>query len=162
MDYSIRKLKETDLESYLRIYNYFVVNSIATYSDKLADEKSFKIMRDMCVNDSFYMIDVDGESVGYGLLVKYRDSPNASHAANLCYFILPQYTHLGIGSELLSKLTEDAKNHGIETLLAHVSSLNDRSLKFHRKHGFKEVGTHQGVSKKHGKTFGVVWFQKFL
>ena len=39
---------------------------------------------------------------------------------------------------------------GIEILLANVSSLNERSLRFHRKHGFTECGRLRRITTKYG------------
>lgn len=78
----------------------------------------------------------------------------------LTYFILPGYMNQGLGSRLLSALTDDAKEKGISTLIVNMSSLNEPSIGFHKKHGFIEVGRLPGVGMKFDTPFDVIWMQK--
>jgi phosphinothricin acetyltransferase len=48
----------------------------------------------------------------------------------------------------------------VETILASISSRNEGSLRFHRKHGFRECGCFEGVGRKFDQDFDVVWMQK--
>jgi phosphinothricin acetyltransferase len=57
-------------------------------------------------------------------------------------------------------LTSEARRMGVTTLLAEVSSLNEISLNFHKKNGFRECGRLAGVGRKKGQVFDVVWLQK--
>jgi len=51
---------------------------------------------------------------------------------------------------------------GIEILLANVSSLNEPSLRFHRKHGFTECGRLRRIAVKHNTPFDIVWVERDL
>jgi len=62
----------------------------------------------------------------------------------------------------METITIDARAAGVETLLANISSLNEVSLNFHLKHGFKECGRFQRIGKKFDRDFDVIWMQKFL
>jgi phosphinothricin acetyltransferase len=70
--------------------------------------------------------------------------------------------NLGLGELLLHTLQRDAQKMNIESLLASISSLNQVSIDFHKKNGFFECGRFEGVGKKFGKEFDVVWMQKFI
>jgi phosphinothricin acetyltransferase len=75
---------------------------------------------------------------------------------------MPEHTRRGIGSGLLSRLIDGAKEAGIDNLLACVSSLNEQSLRFHAKAGFERCGTVREAGRKFGQDFDLVWFQKRL
>jgi len=48
---------------------------------------------------------------------------------------------------------------GIDTFLAHISSLNEGSIRFHLRHGFTECGRFRCVGTKRGQDFDMVWMQ---
>ena len=59
---------------------------------------------------------------------------------------------------LVLALTAD----GIEIAPASISSLNEPSLRFHRKHGFTESGRLRRIASKHNTPFDIVWLQRNL
>jgi L-amino acid N-acyltransferase YncA len=63
---------------------------------------------------------------------------------------------------MLNTLISDARKMKIKTVLASISSLNEESIHFHKKHGFLECGRFGSIGRKHGKSFDVVWMQKFV
>jgi phosphinothricin acetyltransferase len=63
---------------------------------------------------------------------------------------------------LLACLEKGARDKGITTILAGISSLNPGSIEFHRKKGFTECGRFRKVGRKKGHDFDTVWMQKML
>ncbi len=160
MNDRIRLAEERDTESILNVFNYHVSNSFAAYAEKEFDRR---------VVDSFvkeasvlYVQEVGDNVVGFGFLRPYNLFENFCHTATLTYFLLPQYTGLGLGTKLLDKLIEYAGDNGIYNLVAHISSKNEQSLNFHKKHGFEECGRLKKMGTKLGEEFDIVWVQKFL
>ncbi len=86
--------------------------------------------------------------------------PTFQHTAEVTYFISPEMTGKGLGSKILSFLETEGKKQGISCILANISSLNEGSIRFHKKHGFVECGRFRNVVKKKGILFDTVWMQK--
>jgi L-amino acid N-acyltransferase YncA len=163
MEYYIRKVSENDKNAVINIYNYFIENSYTTYLEKTLDYSFFEALSEMSIGGSFYVVDTsDKEIVGFALLKKYEKVDCFKRAAEVSYFILPKHTGKGLGTKLFSRLIDDARMMGIDTLLASVSSLNEESLEFHKRIGFAECGRLKNVGKKMGMDFDVVWMQKFI
>ncbi|MEJ1730175.1 GNAT family N-acetyltransferase, partial [Escherichia coli] len=74
----------------------------------------------------------------------------------------PQHTGKGLGTKALKRLEEDALKVGIKTILANISSMNSRSIDFHKKNGFVECGRFQKIITKMGTPFDIIWMQKTL
>ena len=163
MEYYIRKVAEGDKSAVTNIYNYFIENSFTTYQEKPLDQSFFEDLREIAIRGAFYVVDT-GEKVvvGFALLKKYQNVECFKRAAEVSYFILPKHTGKGLGSKLFSRLIDDARTMGIDTLLASISSLNEASLEFHKRIGFTECGRLKKVGKKMGMDFDVVWMQKFI
>lgn len=51
----------------------------------------------------------------------------------------------------------DAREKGITSILASISSLNTKSRNFLAKQGFQECGRFQKIGKKWGQDFDVIW-----
>lgn len=162
-DYVIRKAREEDRKSIVEIFNYFIENSFAAYPATAADDSLFDFLMGACLEGAFYVIEKPGCGiVGFGMLRPHQKSITFSRAAELSYFILPDFSRKGLGTSLLEVLTMDAAKLGIETMLANISSLNVQSLNFHAKQGFKQCGCFERVGSKFGKDFDVIWMQKFI
>jgi len=61
---------------------------------------------------------------------------------------------------ILERFINEAKSLGIDHILASISSLNQKSMDFHLKNGFKECGRFPGIGEKFGNTFDMIWMQR--
>lgn len=96
------------------------------------------------------------------MLRTHNPMPTFSRTAEVTYFIHPDYTGKGLGKKLLGFLEKGAVEKGITNILANISSLNPRSIDFHKKNGFVECGRFKNVGRKKGQLFDTVWMQKVL
>ena len=67
-----------------------------------------------------------------------------------------------LAADMLNHLVDKAKQKGIWSILASISSLNEGSINFHKKNGFIECGRFKNVGRKKGQIFDTVWMQKML
>ncbi|MCM1991505.1 GNAT family N-acetyltransferase [Oceanirhabdus seepicola] len=156
-NYIIRKIKVDDKPAILDIFNYYVENSMAAYSEKPVNEEYFF----HGIKESwFYVVEIEQKIAGFAFLRPFRATPTSSHVAQIGYFIDSKCTHKGLGKKLLDTLFKIAGADGITEILAHVSSLNTPSLNFHKKQGFNECGRFKNVIIKNGIPIDMVWFQK--
>jgi L-amino acid N-acyltransferase YncA len=163
MEYYIHKVAEGDKNAVIDIYNYFIENSFTTFLEKTLDHSLFEALREISIGGAFYVVDTgEKEIVGFALLKKYQNVECFKRSAEVSYFILPKHTGKGLGTKLFSRLIDDARMLGIDTLLASISSLNEEGLEFHKRIGFTECGRLKNVGKKMGMDFDVVWMQKFI
>lgn len=163
MDFRVRKASVTDKKAVIDILNYYIENSFAAYPDKKVGYDFFDSMNDMARGNAFYVLESGEEKiVGFGILKRFQPIDVFDRAGEIGYFIMPEYTHKGLGTWLLNIIEKTAGSLGIETILASVSSLNTASLEFHEKNGFTECARFRRIGKKHGRDFDVVWMQKDL
>ncbi|MGE5379254.1 MAG: N-acetyltransferase family protein, partial [Candidatus Saccharibacteria bacterium] len=92
---------------------------------------------------------IEGEVVGWGSLTFYN-----SRTRNTVWdsvYVRHDLLGRGIGSQLLSALIEEAREHKCHSMVAGVNSGQDRSYSLHKKFGFLDVGTVREASFKHGQ-----------
>jgi phosphinothricin acetyltransferase len=163
MEYEIRPVNEKDRLGVTAVFNHFVENSFAAFPEEKVDSSFFDRMVAVSKGYPFYVIEVDGGKLaGFALLHPYHRSPTISRTAEVTYFILPEHTGRGLGGRILDRFIKDAREMGIDNLLASISSLNEGSISFHAQHGFVECGRFRRIGRKRGRDFDIVWMQKFL
>lgn len=151
----IREMQESDCDAVMRIFNHYAATSFAAYPDGPLPPQFFAFLREGA--HSAIVLEGDGGIAGFGLLKPFLPFPVFRKTGMLTYFIAPEVVGKGLGGRLLERLSEDAKKKGMTLLVANMSSKNEASIRFHRRHGFSEVGNLAGVGEKFGEVFGVVW-----
>lgn len=160
MEPCIRPVSEADWSAVTAIFNHFVAHSFAAYPEEPLDEAIFRARAAAQPEYPFLVAEVAGRVVGFAWLAPFHPAATLRRSATLTYFLDPDHTGRGIGSALLERLLAHGRALGVRSFLAHVSSRNPGSLRFHLKHGFTECGRFRDAGVKHGERFDVVWFQR--
>ncbi len=161
MNFSLEPVLAEDGKAIIDICNYYVENTFAAYPENKVPYEFFEIFMNVSQGYPFLVAkDENGRILGFGLLRPHNPMPAFSRTAEITYFIAPEHTRSGIGGKMLDRLLAEAKEMGITSILASISSLNGPSLAFHKKHGFRECGRFVGIGWKKGQEFDVVWMQR--
>lgn len=159
-EFKIRVLKDSDLNEVSSIFSYYIENNFAAYPESEVDSNFFLNIKQTA--NCFYVLELGTTIVGFAFLRNFLPYDNFKHTGVLTYFIDYKYTDKGLGTLLLNKLIEYAKENEISILLVNLSSLNQQSLNFHIKHGFYECGRFKNIARKFNKEFDIIWMQKNL
>ncbi len=165
MNLLIEPVSTADRNAIIDIFNHYVENSFAAYPETKVPYEFFDLFLEMAEGYPFLAAkdlakDGKGEVLGFGLLRHHNHIPAFSGVAEITYFLAPEHTGKGIGRQTLDRLLVGAKEKGIKSILASISSLNSVSLAFHKKNGFKECGRFVEIGRKWGQDFDVVWMQR--
>ncbi len=163
MEYKFEALAESDRTAVVDILNHFVESGFAAYMENRVPYEIFDRFREAIGDYPAVALKTEsGETVGFGFLRPYHRAETFRRTAEITYFILPKHTGKGLGTQMLNRFVDEARARGIDTFLASISSLNDQSIEFHKKHGFVECGRFKEIGIKRGKTIDMVWMQKML
>ena len=163
MSYTLEEMTDQHRVEVIDIFNYFVLHSFAAYPEERVDYTAFDHFQELSRNYPAIVAKHDsGAVVGFAFLRPYHPAKTFSRTAEVTYFIIPHHTRMGLGSLMLEELADKARQRGIDNLLASIASLNEPSVRFHEKQGFKQCGTLPRVGTKFGKDFGVVLMQLML
>jgi phosphinothricin acetyltransferase len=162
-EYKIRKFENQDSVFIIDIFNYYIQNSFAAYSEIPIGYEAINYFKEMTKGYPFYVIETNFRKLaGFSFLRPYHRIEAFKRVAEITYFILPEYTRKGLGEKLLKLVIDDARKMGIDTLLASISSLNEASIKFHEKNNFCQCGYFKSIGKKFNVDFSMIWMQKFI
>ena len=163
MSHSFEEMAKEHRTGVIDVFNWYVTNSFAAYPADPVDYEFYDRFLSVAQGYPAVVIKDDaGTIVGFALLHPYEGGSTFRRAAEITYFILPEHTGKGLGTRVLERFKPAAREQGIDTLLANISSRNEGSQRFHRKNGFEECGRFRRVGKKFGVDFDVVWMQFFL
>ena len=162
-DYRLDPISINDREPVIDIFNYYVENSVAAYPETKVSYEFFDMLLKMSYGYPTVAVrDERGRVIGFGMLRVHNRLTTFSQVAEITYFIRPEHTGKGVGTCILEYLIEEAKKKNITSILASISSRNERSIAFHEKNGFRECGRFQNIGIKRGEVFDVVWMQRML
>lgn len=163
MKYYFENLSDKDRKPVIDIFNYFIENSFAAFPEIKVDYDFFDKILNMArgypaiiVKDDLYKV------IGFAFLHAYHPIETFKRVAEISCFIMPEYNRRGIGKAIIENFNEKAKKLNIDSILACISSLNEKSIRFHLKNGFKECGRFHKIGRKFGMDFDVIWMQKML
>jgi phosphinothricin acetyltransferase len=159
-DYRIVPLSERHCQEAIEIFNFYITESHAAFPDKPVPEAFFIRFLEMSKGYPALAVMAADIVVGFSFLRPYHWAETFRRTAEITYFLRPEHTRQGLGSTLLEYLCQQAGQHGIEVIIASLSSRNLASLAFHLKNGFEICGTLRQVGKKFGQDFDVVLMQK--
>lgn len=161
MDYKLEAMDRQHGRDVMDIFNYYVANSFAAYPDQPADYSRFNRFLEAAHGYPAVVVmdEVENIVVGFAFLHPFRPESTFQRVAEITYFLHPDHTGKGLGTMILEQFVAVAKERGIETFLASISSYNEASLRFHAKHGFEECGRFRRIGRKFGQDFDVVWMQ---
>jgi phosphinothricin acetyltransferase len=163
MKYIIDTAEDSDGRAVIDIFNHYVKSSFAAYPNECVPYQSFELLRRMAEGYPFLVArDENGSVLGFAMLRPHNPIAAFSGAAEVSCFVAPGQTGMGIGSRLYDGLMLGGREKGLHTILASISSLNPKSLAFHKRQGFVQCGRFLNVGRKWGKDFDEVWMQKMI
>lgn len=162
--YALVPLAEEHRDAAVAIFNHYVSHGFAAFNEEPVGDEFYARLLGAAAGGypALAAIAADGAVAGFALLRPIHPAPTLRRAAEVTYFLHPDHTGRGAGTAILARFEAEARALGADSLLAKVSSLNPGSLRFHRRHGFRECGRFRAVGRKHGREFDLVWLQKRL
>lgn len=163
MSYRLEEMADRHRASVLDIFNYFVTHSWAAYPEEPVSDYFFDYLLEVSRDYPCVVVENDADGiVGFALLRPFLQARAFRRTAEVTYFIMPEHTGRGLGRLILERFIGEARNMGVDNIIANVSSRNEGSLRFHKKMGFRECGRFSKVGRKFGEDFDVIWLQLTL
>lgn len=158
----IRKFEPKDIEQVTEIYNFYILNSIATFEMELIDapEMLARIIKILNQHD-FLVYEQKGKVMGYAYSSKWNDRAAYKQSVESTIYLDPELTGEGIGTQLYRSLLELLKDK-YHTVIAGISLPNAASEALHLKLGYEKASHYREVGYKFDKWIDVAYYQKML
>lgn len=164
MNISVRKAKNEDVFSILEIINYEILNSTVVYHYKPRTYEEQLNWFNKKLEDHMPVLVAEKDSlvIGFGTYGIFRPWEGYKFSLEHSIYINKDYRNLGIGRLIMAQLIALAKKKGYHTMIAGVDASNKKSIQFHEKFGFIEIGTFKEVGYKFNTWLDLVFMQLFL
>ena len=140
----IRPITKDDIAACLDIYNYEVVNGVATLDLEPRTLPEWQ--------EWYEAHTIDGVVAGYASLSPYRPKEAYKSTVELSIYIHQEYRGKGIATQLMDHILEIAKNDPLlHNVVSVITAGNEGSTKLHERFGFTYCGLTPQVGFKHGK-----------
>ena len=164
MELEFKPLAENDIPIVKEIYDYFVLNSTATFH---TIPVSPDYLKEMIPVDHpkyrSYLIKVDNQICGYAYFAQYKNRPAYDRTAEVTIYLKQEYAGKGLGKAALQRLEEDMVKAGeIKVIIAVLSADNAASIKLFEKAGYERCAHFKQVGEKFGKILDVLVYQKII
>lgn len=148
----IRRAKIEDLHEMLDIYNYEVVNGVATFDEVPITYEQRKEWFNVHKGKYILLVEEqDGKIAGYASVSKLFPKPAYDISGEVSVYVGKDFRGQGIGKALLKELLVQTEKEGnFVSLFSLITGTNEASIHLHEKLGF----TYAGVLKESGMKFG--------
>jgi phosphinothricin acetyltransferase len=159
----LRGLRSTDSSQIQAIYNYEVLNTLATLDltprdgalqDAWMVEHSGIHTAVVCAEDDHVL--------GYASISPFRLRAGYSTSVENSIYVHRDARRRGIGRLLLNEITRIASVHGFHTCIARVVATQAPSIELHKACGFQLIGVEREVGRKFGQWIDIALLQKML
>lgn len=164
METLIRHAIKKDVSAILDIVNYEIIHSTVLYDYK---ERTYDFQLrwfEKKAKDGLPAIIAEKENkiVGFGSYGIFRPWDAYQFSVEHSIYISKDKRGTGIGTLIMTELIHLAASAGYHTMIAGIDASNNRSVEFHRKFGFIEIGTFKEVGYKFNSWLDLVFMQLFL
>lgn len=158
---SFTPITEADLPLVKKIYDYYILNTTATFHHKplSIDE----IQEFLFINHPKYisfMIRESGQIIGYCFITRFKNRPAYDRTAEISIYLQPEWRGKGIGTVTLAFLERTVKISGIHVLIMTLSAENIASIRLCEKMGYIRAAHLPHVGEKFGRILDVFLYVK--
>lgn len=161
----IRPAQTSDALVIAEIYNYYILNSHATFETEPLDgqEMEARIKR---VQEElglpWNVLEVDSTIVGYAYATQWKARAAYSRTTETSVYLDKSQFGKGYGSRLYSDLLMHLRKEGYHAIIGGISLPNEGSIKLHEKLGFEKVGVLHQVGYKFDRWIDVGYWELLL
>ena len=158
---TIRKARAEDVPAINDILNQAIENTCVNWAWNKRSLEDAQKWFDEHDNERYciYVAEVDGTVAGYGSLSAFRNREGYWPVAENSVYVHKDFRGRKIGSTLLKKLIDNARESGLGAITAWIDSENRQSIKLHEKYGFYITGEMKNVGEKLGERRSVTIMQ---
>jgi len=161
MSIEFKPITKNNIFAALEIYNWYVMNSTATFNLKEVKEEEFERMISLGHSkyQSFVILS-DDEICGFCYIGQFRKKEAYDKSVEVTLYLNQGFTGKGIGKKAITFIENIAQQNDIKNLVAVITEGNLASITLFEKMGYFKVGHLKNIGEKFGKSLDVVSYQK--
>lgn len=157
----IRTANSADYPAMLEIYSFYVRETAISFDLEPPKPEAFAAhLEHAAACCPCFVCEAEGTVVGYACAAPAFSKAAYDRCAEVTIYLAPSAQRRGWASALYDVLETALKDRDYRVLIACITADNERSIAFHRHHGFTESGALSDCGWKFGSWHSVVWLSK--
>jgi len=159
----IRNYCSGDIRKLTEIYNWYVLNSTATFdTEPITDAGMCDKIESILLKFPCLVFEEKGIVIGYAFAHLWKAKPAYSKTLETTIYIDHNHLRQGIGRKLMEELIFSCRQLEYRALIACITQDNNGSIRLHEALGFRKVSHFEKVGEKFGLQLNVEDFELFL
>lgn len=160
----IRDVIAEDQESITRIYNHYILNTIATFQEEEVTPKEMveRIQETLNAGLPWLVAERNGVVVGYAYATKWKARSSYRFSVESTVYLDPDQKGRGLGSMLYKELFRILSKKDIHTVIGGISLPNEASVALHEKFEMEKVAHFKEVGYKFDRWIDVGYWQRIF
>jgi phosphinothricin acetyltransferase len=160
---TVRPATAADAAEISAIYNQGIEDRIATLeSDLRAPEERRRWLAHREPRQPVIVAELGGAVVGWGSLNTFNPRRAYDFVADFSIYVERRWRGKGVGSRLLARLVELARELGYHKLVLSAFPWNEAGMALYRKFGFRTVGIYREQGKLDGRWVDTILMERIL
>lgn len=139
----IREMKPSDWTSVRKIYLQGIESGVVTFTTVCP---SFEEWDNDHIKESRFVYE-DDKILGFAVLAPTSKKEAYKGVAELSIYVDENAKRKGIGTKLFAAIKKRAEELGYWTIYSAIFAINEDSINFHKKMGFREIGYRERIAK---------------
>jgi len=159
----IRPVKIEDAPALAEIYNYYILNSIATFEETIiGGEEMEKRIQNVIPQLPWLVYEEEGQVIGYAYANQWKARSAYRYSIESTVYLKHGETAKGVGTELYQHLLKKLSAFNVHSIIGGISIPNAASVHLHEKLGYEKVAHFKEVGYKFGKWIDVGYWELII
>ena len=156
----IRPAVKDDFSQIAKIWNQIIRDTAATFTN--AEKEVVELVQANAAGRPFFVAEQDGKVVGFATYFPFRSGPGYARTKEHTIQLAPDARGKGFGRGLMEAVEDHARDAGVHTIWAGISSENPDGKAFHAALGYEEIAVLPEVGRKFGRWMDLILMRKVL
>lgn len=156
----IRPAVKDDFPQIAKIWNQIIRDTAATFTN--AEKEVAELVQANAAGRPFFVAEQDGKVVGFATYFPFRSGPGYARTKEHTIQLAPDARGKGFGRGLMEAAEDHARDAGVHTIWAGISSENPDGKAFHAALGYEEIAVLPEVGRKFGRWMDLILMRKVL
>ena len=157
----IREATEGDAAEIAKIYNYYILNTVATFEEESVDASDIYLRMKKVKESGFSWLvaENNGVVIGYAYSSKWKDRAAYGNTAEVSLYLSDMEKSQGWGTRLYDVLFSKLRSQSIHIVIGGITLPNQASIAIHEKYGMHKAAHFKEVGYKFGRWLDVGYWQ---
>lgn len=155
----------TNIPAIQRIYAHYVENTTISfeYESPSIDDMTQRFLTVQQHHLPYLVaLNPQQEVIGFAYATPYSDRLAYQYSCVLSVYLAPHHVGQGTGARLYEELERQLTERGIVQMVAIITKDNTSSIQFHKRLGFRHIGTFENAGYKFNQWLDIVWLVKTI